>query len=148
MIGDSFVGATADHYFQRKDVKREFYMKENYETMITFNNKHFDPCMLSRIRNVLAKAIGDKEALPKVIVLVLDNDLIRFADHDYCGYSHLITKYTVWLAMALSDMITDYKAKLPKKAKYPTYPKILWVESPLHENFEDNLLRKKYNRIL
>ena len=150
IIGDSFVGATGDHYFQRpgQTLQRPHYIKEQYDTSLSFNNKHYDPILLSRLRNVLAKLISDKQLLPKAIILILDNDLIRYADHDKDGFNHIMTKYIIWLADAMVDLIDSYKEKLSTKSKKENYPKILWVESPLHTHFEDNHLRKKYNSCL
>ena len=148
IIGDSFVGATADHYFQNAGNRRDFYIKKMYDTAVMFNNKHFDACLLSRVRNVLVHAVNNRDRLPKAIVLVLDNDMIRFAGHDYVGTEIILKEYINWLATNMQEVLQEYKNKLTEKCKKEGYPRILWVESPLHCNFEDNHLRRKYNMCL
>ena len=113
-----------------------------------FNNKHFDTCLLSRLTNVLIHGINKKDRLPKAIVIVLDNDLIRFANHDAWGITQILHDYIIWLADRFQEILKDYKDKLPLKSKRENYPKILWAESPLHDAFEDNHLRKQYNAML
>ena len=45
-------------------------------------------------------------------------------------------------------LISTQKEYLPMKAKKHDYPHIVWIEAPEHVNFNNNLLRSKFNRSL
>ena len=104
---------------------------------------------LLKIRLWLLQLINDQVKLPKAIILVLDNDLIRFANrNDELMLVEIMEHFIHHIAKDLQQMIQDYKEMLPLKAKKEGFPRILWVESPLHRNFEDNHLRIRYNSCL
>ena len=123
-------------------------MKNHFDVTVWVNNKHFNPSLVSRIRNVLVEAINKKTKLPKAVIVVLDNDLIRFTGHTEAGISSILKDLLQWMVKEINEVLTEHKEKLPKKLFKADYPKILWAESPLHTNFEDDHLRSKFNSVL
>ena len=53
-----------------------------------------------------------------------------------------------WLMNQVRRIIATRKDQLPKKGLKSDYPVIYWIEAPLHVNFNNNDVRKRYNEIL
>ena len=104
--------------------------------------------MLSRLQNCLAKAIQGEVLLPKLIVVVLDDDLINFFDYPDTGISKSLGKLIDHLMKEFNKLVAIQKEFLPKRARKPSYPSIIWIEAPLHNNFANNAERVKFNREL
>ena len=80
ILGDEFVFRTIDEYFLQRDHKSyNGYSKEHYETLGFPSSKYasMDQNIISRIRNKFAKTVSDEKILPKLVVIVPDDDLIR-----------------------------------------------------------------------
>ena len=63
------------------------YIKEHYDTRGYINSRYSstDQNLVSRVRNLMAHAIKEQVLLPKLIVIVLDDDLIKYLDIDGYG---------------------------------------------------------------
>ena len=61
---------------------KDYFLRENYEMLPVFNNKHFDNNMLSRIRNTVVTQFNEVDKIPKMIIMVLDNDIIRYVKQE------------------------------------------------------------------
>ena len=134
------------HYKQSQ--KCEYFMKTNYDIYIfgDFHNTSLD--FLTKVRNALAKAIKEKMLLPKLVLIVLDNIMITFANHENFGILLKLRKFVNWLATEFHRMTLSYKEMLPHKSKRWDQPNFLWVSLPQNKNFSDNLFRMKFNKCL
>ena len=112
------------------------------------HDKDPDIGFLTKIRSTLVRAINERELLPKGIIIILDNDLIRATGHTGKGLSVMMGLMIDWIAFELQEMIKNYKELLPNKSKRSDWPTIFWVESPAHKNFEDSGGREKFNKAL
>ena len=104
----------------------------------------------ARLRNLLYKAIRQETLLPKAIIFVVDDDLIKQVHMDI-DREDLEEFYTEILGAMLSDMhetVIAYKDKLPKKSKTYNYPQILWISPPTNVNFYNNEKRKAFSAAL
>ena len=98
IIRDTFVASSYEKTLKMDTVQHKLYMKENYDTFAFFKNNHFDTNLLSRLRNVLVMAFNQNDKLPRVILVVLDNDLVRFINHNKHGVALEIITFIEWLA--------------------------------------------------
>ena len=67
----------AEHYFQRKGFNG--YVKEHYEMSgFMSGTVSLDPSPVSRLHHNLLNAIKDHHTLPKMIIVVPDNNILQF----------------------------------------------------------------------
>ena len=114
------------------------------------NNKtdSLDTNAVSRIRNLLVGAIHMQVQLPKLIVVVPDNDIIEYIDYRKYGAAEVYAKFLDWIMTQQERLIASQKEYLPLKARQLNYPQIIWIEPPLHDNFDNNTQRAIFGNIL
>ena len=87
--------------------------------------------ILARIKLLLMKALKEQIYLPKAIIFVLDDDVIKQSNIPHSdaksGEYKLIVKY---LMEEVHHIIANYKEKLPTKSKQDFYPHCIWVIPP------------------
>ena len=149
ILGDSFVGDTFGKTVNSslREVQK-YYIKENYEVSAHFNNNHHDKNILSRIRNSLVTAFNKSDKLPKILAIILDNDLLRFIGYTEGGVSMETGLLLEWIAREINRVILARLDQLPIKCKRPGEPHVIWFGLPLCKAFNDNDVRKKFNKCL
>ena len=89
-FGDSFTNGSFEKYFQaRKSVEYNGYVKANFDVSGYFGSSFLtdNPSLLSRLSNLLTQAFsctfsGKLLPPPKLIIMVLDNDIIKLFNSD------------------------------------------------------------------
>ena len=150
-FGDEFIFRSYKEYFQkRRASKYGGYIKEHYDTKGFVNSKYAsaDVNMVSRMRNLMTQAIKDQVLLPKFIVIVMDNDLIKYLDLDGYGVDKSYGRMVNNIMTEHERVIQTQREFLPTKSKKDHYPMIIWIEAPMHENYANNLQRNKFNKCL
>ena len=106
--------------------------------------------VIGRVRNCLVKAINDQILLLKHILLVLETDLIKAADHYTDGISTVIGQMAEWVVNQMHRLIMAHKEKLATKARKFKYPQIFWIAAVHHVSLDsdENFYRKKVNLCL
>ena len=119
IIGDEFGLNQFNKFYYEKPDTEECYMKDTFEIVAFMNNKDlsYDENILNRFRNNLIGAITDQKVLLKIIVIVTDNDILRYfwyknKDDVQTGYTRLLK----WLMSQYDRMILTQKEFLPKKS--------------------------------
>ena len=79
-------------------------------------------------------------------MVVLDNDLLNFIGHQDYGVSVEMGKLLDALVDSMNLALNTRKSQLPKRAQKESH--FVWIGCPLHEEFEDNLVRVKFNNCL
>ena len=126
------------------------YCRSQFDIRGFFTNKytHHDQNAVSRIRNTLIKAIQDNVYLPKWIITVVDDDIMRYLNLESRGtidsYKRIIDNIMKEQNKAIAIQ-NDY---LPAKSKMKNQPQLLWIQAPHHGNFHNNDLREKWNAAL
>ena len=120
-IGDEFCYRTYQSYFKKnmdKEGKPITFTFKQFEVRSFFNSKYVshDPSVLSRIHNCLVKALNENATLPKVIIFVLDNGILKEMAHNGSGISIKIETQLNWLLKECEKVVTMYKAFLPSKS--------------------------------
>ena len=62
--------------------------------------------------------------------------------------SSIFSRTSKWLVNQFNKLIEIRKDQLNSKCKKDNYPICYWVEAPQHENFANNLSRRKFNSSL
>ena len=104
--------------------------------------------LIGRLRNIMVTALNDNVKLPKYIILVIEDDIIRCVNFDKPGVSTVFRIGLKWLADELHDLVINGKKVLPHKAKKFAYPQIFWVTIEQHHRFSNNMIRHKFNQSL
>ena len=96
---------------------------------------------LGRMLNNFAMAIEKWTLLPKVVVIIPDNDLINYVKK---SSSYVYGTLIHWLAAEFNKMVDIQKDRLPKKAVKKENPTFIWIAPPQHMEFPDNEERVKF----
>ena len=165
IVGDRFVRESKNIMERMFDVKKqrkeetESYLQDKIpDSLITYLGRQFEVkvfegvdtlinrSVLGRIRNTLASVLNVDLLLPKYVMLVIDDDILRCVKFNRQGLLMIFGKCIQWLADELHTMIMQVKSWLPVKAKKLRYPQLLWVTLPYHSNFKNNNIRFKFNQ--
>ena len=143
---------TYDQYIKNAVRKNELYLKRKYELSCYAKKSHesnIRSC-LARIKFQLVKALECESILPKNIIVLLDDDIIRRVelkcdDDDIDNLDKIFNQLMHWLLNEFRKLIDARKDQLPERSKKDGFPKIYWVEAPQHINFANNSARRKMN---
>ena len=126
-----------------------------YETKVfTTAGRSNERNILNRIRNCVAAGLNAHNGLPKLIVFVLDDDIITSIPETKGPNRRPLTRDYEHVLTTLMDMIdrllTTYKDWLPQKCKRDTIPHLLWMAPPQHKYFSEsnNEKRVKFSEAL
>ena len=137
---------TADSKFKQTDPAFS-YCARNFKISIYAkeegnSNNH---SLLGRVRNALVNAINKCTLLPKLVVIVLENELINSAmSAETQDYNKDYSRRLKWLLneyRKIIDTINDY---LRPNCRKTDYPKFIWINATKHKNYSDNHLRRKF----
>ena len=125
-------------------------MKDNYEVsgLLATGHTELNPNVPGRIRNALIRGIKDQILLPKMVIVVPDDDLLRFIQNKNDTSSFTWGKIIHWIMMEMTKTVKAYKELIPKKSQRLGEPFIIWIEAPEHKLFRNNHLRIKFNTCL
>ena len=143
-IGDGFLAGTYSKGYQQTEQNEQF-LREHFGVLAFHNDQHLDTNLISRIRNVLVSALNKHSKLPKLVVIVLDNDMIKFVDHEKYGASIALGKIMDVVVESLDSVIKTRKDQIAKNAYRDQEPHFIWMGAPIHQDFNDNSLRVKFN---
>ena len=80
--------------------------------------------------------------------MVPNDDLVQYFSHSGPGLTKAMGKICNVLMTDVTSVIQLQKEFLPKKSKKSEFPKVIWIEAPLHNNFSNNQDRIKFNKAL
>ena len=132
---------------KRLDYEDLFYAITNFEVEYFTTTQYSSSAqnVLARFKFLVAKAINDKTTLPKAILFVPDDDIIK---QSASMKSEGIQGFVVvmqYLLEAIHHMVTAYKTNLPKKAIRDWYPQMIWILPPHHKYFSNNMKREQFS---
>ena len=142
IIGDDFSCHTVQQHFnnpRKEDSRSPFYSFSTFEVTESLSSKYksSNPSVMGRIVNNVVYGLNKHKKLPKIIVLVPDDDLVRGI---HCTDVMLIqiSMITEWVVGEIVKAIEMYKEVLPLKCKRPNFPYVLWIAPPTHCYFGDS----------
>ena len=120
------------------------YTTRHFAVMVqaTNNSRSNNPAILARLRNSLVHAINRCTQLPKIVVIVLEDDLLESINPNE-NLAAALNKRIRWLMHEYRKIIDTTKDFLPQNAKNDGYPKFLWINLTKHCNYTNNTERKK-----
>ena len=154
IIGDDFCMSTYHRFFKdckNNDGEPTTFTFKNFEVKGNFSDSQsVNKSPISRIRNCLVHALNNNTMLPTLIVMVLEDDVIKMVRKEKQAISVNLGTLLNWLVNEVHRCIETHKEFLPLKAKKHDFPHVLWIAPPLHCNFSDNCneCRVKFNKCL
>ena len=123
----------------------KMYTLANYDIKYVLNNNlnSMQRNPLGRVANAFAYALNNFECLPRLVVFILEDDIINFVKYEDFGLTKLYTLLMQWLMAEVKRLLTTYKSFLPAKAKENNLPHLIWIAPTLHKNYDNNGKRKK-----
>ena len=147
ILGDEFAYTSFHQYYkENKHQGRPMtYAFEKYEIVEHLTTKFSNErSTLGRIRNNLVAAVNKYPCMPKLIVIVLDYDVLKQVhSKNELTNTVQIGRMTEWLAREFSRVVESYKDNLPSKAKNDTWPHLLWIAPPAHRYFSHSANSKR-----
>ena len=98
----------------------------------------------------MVTALKRFKTIPKYIIILTEADIINAIEVKEYGVTEWYGQFIEWLITRMTETITDYKKKLPFKAKKgrKNWPIFVMVEASLHTLFDDFSLRVKFNNCI
>ena len=158
VFGDKFCSRSYEKYFKaRTATDYNSYIKTHFDVSGYFGSGFINdnPSLISRMCNLMVSVMSCRQAnnkilpLPKIIVMVMDDDLLCLFKDVQDGVTaqpmsrilnHIMTEHECSIAV--------FKEFLPAKSVMDGYPHILWIQAPLHDKFANNGDRIIFNRCL
>ena len=117
----------------------------------TTNPKSLLKNTLARVVNALTKALNDALQLPRIVLVIVENDILKFVDKNEFGVRTIVTDCLRWvinqISRAIEAKIDNLQRRRPGSVRLED-PKIIWMKM-INRNFdeEDFLLkhRTKFN---
>ena len=120
-------------------------MKTNFELTPLDSHSAYCKNLLAMLVSTLVKHIWKEIYLPKYLVVILDDDLIRWLKFEDFGISEVMGRTIKWLAYQIDRVIKAQINYLPKKAIRYKQPQVIWIGASNHHDFANNVTRKKFN---
>ena len=113
----------------------------------TSYNTHLRDFM-ARLHNTFAGALNDKTRLPRAIIIVLDNDMIKYINLNGYGISMAYGKLFHYIFSEFNKMIATRKDQFPLKAMKEHTRELLWINPPFHSSFTNNSQCNKFTKAM
>ena len=157
IFSDEFGSNSFERYFQKNANSEGYgYAKTHFDVSgYSHNSLSENTSVIGRLGNLMNNAIrasvinktGKILPLPKLIVVVPDDDIIKcFKDYEDSGLSTSYSRLVNYIMTEHERGIASFKENLPAKARKEFYPHILWILAPDHNNFKNNQERFKFNK--
>ena len=155
ILGNDFIARTGGPHFQNiyNDNNSEGYIRSHYDATLIFSGNvsktlmEFD--IIGRVHNNYVQCVNEQILLLKAVIVILEEDILKAANHYKKGTSTVIFPWLDWLVTNLFRITTSYKEKLPTKSRKFKYPQFFWVPAVYHDAFgPTNIYREKFNECL
>ena len=148
IFGDNFCQNTVTTHFTSQKEENS-YAKRNFEVSTITSNLFLsnERNIFTRWRNMLVMQTREVKPLPKMILFVPDDDIIR----ELKNYKSKTADYgraIEWFMREFSRIIDSWKDFLPAKAKKAYWPHFIWIKPVRNVNFRNNGPRDAFGREL
>ena len=121
-----------------------FYSFKTYEVIEFLSSKYksSNPSPASRLINNIVYGFNRHRQLPKLIILVPDDDIVK---NIKSSEAMMITIGMVseWITREVLRAVESDKEMLPDKCKCATTPQIMWIAPPTHKYFGTSNNKKR-----
>ena len=149
MVGDTFVNRTARGSFLRNEHENA-YTINNFEVGISAVDKSVahNPYITSRLNNAMVNLFNGAINMPKIVVVVLEEDLINEVSYEGNAATECYAKYLTEIIDDFHRITTAFRQVLPNNAKKQGWPKLLMIPATLHDDYDNNNARVLFNDTL
>ena len=149
VIGDEFVRKTAKNHFLHTRRPDTFAIKHYEVNVITGdtadkNNNFFT----GRICNAMVHLFNKSVNMPKIVAIVLEDDLINHIGDQGIGTTEHYAVYIEDIIKDFKRISEKFKAILPDSATRVNWPKLVFIVPTLHRNYDNYGQRKIFNEVL
>ena len=122
----------------------------SFETSVFSSGTHSaNRSVMCRLVNCFINAFNTKMKIPKWIVIVMEDDLIRNLPTRNKGMTAAYKKSISWMMTEQKKAVNRFKCYLPTRAKkHMNWPMIVWITPTLHVFYHNFNQRKKCTRAL
>ena len=127
------------------------YTLSNFETVLFNSHTRVEgQNTIGRLRNSLVNLVNQQTFIPKWVVVVVEDDIIksfdatRTANQESAYYGSVLEH----IMKEHNTIMDEFKDMIPDKAKKHGWPFFLWVVPTLHEIYDNNSARDKFIRCL
>ena len=154
IMGDRFCSDTCKKYLLNMP-EEECCVRQNYEisaffTQVPHNRDDYGAegiCsnILARLYNCMVSTMHREATVPKMVIMVIESDIIDFLSYDDYGISVMFGKIINNIAKEIKNVAYKFKSKyLQRKTTKPNWPQFIWVIPSTHVNYPNNTLRHKF----
>ena len=127
--------------------ERDFYMRINYEVNSYYNDELSNTRnIMARVRNALIFAMNKEWFLPKLIVVVLEEDIIKYVTKNSYTDEKSMSMCITHIVNDFRKAIASFKDVLPSKSKRHNWPHVLWILPVQHVLFKNFVVRQRFSR--
>ena len=150
VIADEFGTDSFRHYFYNNE---QSYANETFEVtgFLTKALGNADKSPLSRMVNSLTYAMQEKLSLPKIILFVFEDDIIKhrlLRTKTDVGKTEMYTRVLKWFSTNVERAVEAFKEYLPLKCKRQNLPRIVLLSPATNINFNNNNERRRFGKSL
>ena len=145
IIGDEMVHKTFQENYEKHASKENFYSTNHYEVTVAAGGTNSrTKSMLSRILNCITNIFNSQKVIPKWIVIILENDLIKSLSYTEFGATSAYGEVLRWLFEEVKKIHNEIRENVPFKVKKYEWPHIMYIEPTLHRAYSDNDMCKEF----
>ena len=140
---------TATTYYKPQDPLTS-YSTRNYgiEVFASSSYKSNNPSKLARICNALTHAINGCIRLPQLVLVVLEDDVIKDVTTRDEYLLKDFTRRVKWLMSEFRKTMDASKDAVQANAKMLNQPSFVWILPTKHKNFINNYPRRKFGQAI
>ena len=114
---------------------------ETYGVDCTSTN---DVSPLSRVRNLLFKAFGRFNRLPKLIIVIMEDDVLNSLKCNNYGLAEAYQLMFEWLVKEYYRGLLTIKEHLPQRASREMWPHTVFITPTVHNSYPNDNKRRKF----
>ena len=150
LIGDVFLSRSSDVIMKR--LAEKSYMHANYQVRVIASSpvtSHV-PDAIARLRNSMIKAWKKFNTIPKMIIIIPEDDVLNAVDFNGFGIKQMFENVIEWIVEEHMKIMDYYRKSAPGKATKNKrfWPFYLWIGASIHTNYQNFSRRVKFNQSL
>ena len=152
IVGDTFMATTVRENVE-KVADESWFLHKNFEVRYFYNSRcnSTNTNLISRLQGTLTAAINKRVNLPKLIIIVLNRDVIEAVDAGSATYAATVMGvWLEWLAKQFVEVVETRRSQLLHKAQRMDEPIFYWSAIPSHKgySYEVRAIIAKFNNTL
>ena len=144
LLGDKFIHDNAQTYIRENKNNPANYVFNNFEVEFFGANdlESNNASRLGHFRNALFHAFNRYQRLPKLIVYIIEDDLLHTTNFNDFGLTEVYEEMMSWLVVHRS--VLTIKEKLPSRSLKEGWPHVLFVAPSVHRLYRNDNKRRKF----